>query len=72
MKKILFLGGSKQQIPAIQYAKDNGYYSILCDYLSDNPGQFVADKFYCVSTTDMEAILKVAKENSIDGIVAYA
>ncbi|NGU67647.1 ATP-grasp domain-containing protein [Clostridium perfringens] len=72
MKKILFLGGSKQQIPAIQYAKDNGYYSILCDYLSDNPGQFVADKFYCVSTTDMEAILNVAKENSIDGIVAYA
>ncbi|WEV19606.1 ATP-grasp domain-containing protein [Clostridium perfringens] len=72
MKKILFLGGSKQQIPSIQYAKDNGYYSILCDYLSDNPGQFVADKFYCVSTTDMEAILKVAKENSIDGIVAYA
>ncbi|ALG47879.1 ATP-grasp domain-containing protein [Clostridium perfringens] len=72
MKKLLFLGGSKQQIPAIKYAKDRGYFTILCDYLTDNPGQYVADKFYCVSTTDKDAILKVAKENKIDGIVAYA
>ncbi|WP_124041643.1 ATP-grasp domain-containing protein [Clostridium perfringens] len=72
MKKLLFLGGSKQQIPAIKYAKDHGYFTILCDYLIDNPGQYVADKFYCASTTDKGNILKVAKENKIDGIVAYA
>lgn len=72
MKKILFLGGSKQQIPVIEYAKSKGYFTILCDYLKDNPGQYVSDKFYCVSTTDKDKILKVAKENKIDGIVAYA
>lgn len=72
MKKILFLGGSTQQIPAIKYAKQKGYYSILCDYLSDNPGQYVSDEFFCVSTTDKEAILKVSSENNIDAIVAYA
>lgn len=72
MKKILFLGGSKQQMPVIEYAKKKGYFTILCDYLKDNPGQYVADKFYCVSTTDKDEVLKVAKENEINGIVAYA
>lgn len=72
MKKIIFLGGSTQQIPAIQYAKMQGYYTILCDYLPDNPGQTFSDEFYCVSTTDKKAILEVAKAANIDGIVAYA
>ena len=72
MKKILLLGGSAQQIVAIKTAKRMGYYTILCDYLSDNPGQHHADKFYCVSTTDNDAILEVAKKEKVEGIVAYA
>ncbi len=72
MIKILLLGGSAQQIPAIECANRKGYYTILCDYLADNPGQHYADKFYCISTTDKKAILEVAKKEKIDGIVAYA
>lgn len=72
MKKILLLGGSAQQVVAIETAKRLGYYTILCDFLTDNPGQYSADKFYLLSTTDKEAILKVAMEEGIDGIVAYA
>ena len=72
MKKILLLGGSTQQIPAIEYANKAGYYTVLCDYLPDNPGQKYANKFYCVSTTDKDAVLKVAEKEKIDGIVAYA
>lgn len=72
MKKILFLGGSIQQLPVLKYAKDKGYYSILCDYLEDNPGQHIVDEFYCVSTTDEYAVLDVAKQHDIDGVVAYA
>ncbi len=72
MKKILLLGGSEQQIPAIQHAKKLGCYTIICDYLSDNPGQHYADKFYCISTTDKDAISKVAQVERADGIVAYA
>ena len=72
MKKILFLGGSTQQIPVIDYARKQGHKTILCDYLSDNPGQYYVDKFYCVSTTDKEAVLKVAISEDIDGIIAYA
>ena len=72
MKKILLLGGSAQQVVAIKTAKELGYYTIVCDYLEDNPGQYEADKFYLVSTTDKQAILKVAQDEKIDGILAYA
>lgn len=72
MEKILLLGGSPQQIPAIDYAKKQDYYTILCDFLSDNPGQYHADKFYCVSTTDKEAVLEVAEKEKVDGVIAYA
>jgi len=72
MKKILLLGGSAQQVVAIETAKKLGYYTVLCDFLEDNPGQFVADKFYLTSTTDKEAILEVAKMENINGILAYA
>ena len=72
MKKILLLGGSAQQVIAIKTAKRLGYYTVLCDYLPDNPGQYVADKYYNVSTTDVEAVYKVAKEENVDGILAYA
>ena len=72
MKKILLLGGSAQQIVAIETAKRMGYYTILCDFLTDNPGQYVTDKFYLASTTDKDRILEIAKEEHIDGIIAYA
>lgn len=66
------LGGSAQQVVAIKTAKRLGYYAILCDYLDDNPGQYAADKFYLVSTTDKEAVLKVAQTEKVDGVLAYA
>lgn len=72
MKKILLLGGSAQQIVAIKTARKHGYYTVLCDYLADNPGQYEADKFYLVSTTDKVAVLKVATDEKVDGILAYA
>lgn len=72
MKKILLLGGSAQQVVAIKTAKRLGYYTILCDFLIDNPGQYEADKFYLVSTTDKQAVLEVAQKEQINGVLAYA
>lgn len=72
MKKILLLGGSAQQVIAIETAKKMGYYTIVCDYLENNPGQNYADKFYLESTTDKDKILEIAEKEKIDGIVAYA
>ena len=71
-KSILLLGGSAQQVVAIGKARELGYRTVLCDYLPDNPGQHHADSFHLVSTTDREAVLKVAREEGVDGVAAYA
>ncbi len=71
-KRVLFLGGSKFQIPPIKYAKEQGYYVITCDYLPENPGHAYADEYHNVSTTDEEAVFKLATQLKVDGIVAYA
>ncbi len=72
MKKILMLGGSHFQIPAIKYAKSAGYHVITADYLPDNPGHKYSDEYYNVSTTDEKKVLQLAEKLKIDGIVSYA
>lgn len=72
MKRILLLGGSAQQVGIIKKAKEMGCYTIVCDFLTDNPGQYVADKFYLVSTTEKEKVLEVAEKEKVDAVLAYA
>lgn len=72
MKKLLMLGGSLYQAYAIKEAKRLGYYVISCDYLPDNPGHKYADEYHNVSTTDKEAVLRLARDLHVDGVVAYA
>lgn len=72
MKKIMMLGGNFFQVSAIKRAKELGYYVISVDYLPDNPGHKYSDEYYNVSTTDKEAVLKLASELKIDGILSYA
>ncbi len=71
-KKILLLGGSHAQIPAIKAAKAKGLHVLLCDYLPDPPGRRHADEFHNISTTDMDAVLDLARRRRIDYIMAYA
>lgn len=70
--RVLSLGGSYAQIPLIQECKDRGYHTIICDYLPDNPGRKIADEYHNVSTTDFEAVLKLAKKLKPDLVLAYA
>ena len=66
------LGGSPFQVPCIQYAKSAGYYVITCDYCPDNPGHQFSNEYHNVSTTDLKAVLQLARKLKIDGILAYA
>lgn len=72
MKKILILGGTHFQVPAIRYAKSQGYYVITCDYLPNNPGHKFADEYFNISTTDKEGVLSLARNLSVDGILCFA
>lgn len=71
-KSILLLGGSRQQVVAIEAAKRLGYRTVLCDYLPDNPGQFAADVFYQESTTDRQKMLGIARSEQVSGVLAYS
>lgn len=72
MKRVLMLGGSMYQTYAIKEAVKLGYYVITCDYLPENPGHKYAHEYHNVSTTDKEAVLNLARELKVDGVVAYA
>lgn len=71
-RTLLMLGGADIQVTAIQKAKELGYRIVTCDYLPDNPGHRYADAYYNVSTTDLVAVLNVARQEHISGISAYA
>ena len=69
MKKILILGAGIYQIPLIKTAKKLGLYTIVASIPGNYPGFQYADKVYYENTTDHEAILRIAREENIDGIV---
>lgn len=71
-KKIMFLGGIPYIIPAIEAAHELGYYVITADYLPNNPAHQYADEYVNVSIIDKDAVLKVAREKQIDGILSFA
>lgn len=69
LKKILILGASELQIPAILEARKMGIFTIVADYDSNAIGKKFADKFYEISTLDYASLLDVAKKEKIDGIM---
>jgi biotin carboxylase len=71
-KKILLLGGLRYLIPVIKSAHEQGYYVITCDYLPNNIAHQYSDEYINANITDKEAILKIAQELQIDGIMSFA
>lgn len=70
-KKLMLLGGIRYLLPVIKAAHEQGYYVITADYLPDNIAHKYSDKYVNVSIIDKEAVLKVAKEEEIDGIMSF-
>ncbi len=70
MKKVMILGGGENQVQLINAAKEEGYNVLVCDWKTDIPGFNLADKFIQVSTLDSEAVLKVAIEEKINGVIS--
>ncbi len=71
-KKLLLLGGLRYLLPVIEAAHKLGYYVITCDYLPDNIAHRYSDEYHNVSITDKEAVLKLARNLEIDGIMSFA
>lgn len=72
MRKVLIIGASILQLPAIRKAKELGYYVGVADYNPNAIGIPEADEFFNVSTIDVDGVVKVAQEFRPDGIMTLA
>ena len=70
-KKLMLLGGIRYLLPVIKAAHEQGYYVITADYLPNNIAHQYSDEYVNVSIIDKEAVLKVAREKEIDGIMSF-
>lgn len=71
-KKLMLLGGLRYLIPVIEAAHKLGCYVITCDYLPNNIAHKYSDEYRNVSILDKDAVLSIAKELNIDGIMSFA
>lgn len=70
-KKLMLLGGIRYLLPVIKTAHEQGYYVITADYIPENIAHKYSDKYVNVSIIDKEAVLQVAQEEQIDGIMSF-
>lgn len=70
-KRLMLLGGIRYLLPVIKAAHEQGYYVITADYLPDNIAHKFSDEYVNVNVVDKDAVLAVAKEKQIDGIMSF-
>lgn len=68
----MLLGGLRYLLPVIDAAHSLGCHVITCDYLPDNIAHKYSDEYHNVSILDREAVLALARELRIDGIMSFA
>ena len=67
--KALVLAGGFPQIALIKELKSREITVILADYFSDPIAKKYADKFYQISTLDVDAIRKLAQDEKVDFLI---
>lgn len=68
-KRLLVLAAGILQVPVIKKAKDMGIYVIAADGDPEAVGLKYADKAIVVNITSEEDVLRVAREERIDGVI---
>ena len=63
------MGAGIYQVPLIKKAKEMGIHTIAVSIPGNYPGFAIADEICHINTVDYDAVLKVAREKKIDGIV---
>ena len=67
-KRLLVIAGINLTIEAIRKAQEMGIWVGVLDYNHDTQAKRIADAAFDVSTTDLDAVEKVCRENHIDGV----
>ena len=69
MKKLIILGGNPETAQLVEYANKMGVFTIVIDPNPDAPAKKIASKSYNIDGFDVENIVKVAKEEKVDGVL---
>ncbi len=70
-KKLLILSGNTLSCDIVRIAKGMGVYTIVTDWYDTDrsPAKLICDERWDVSTTDYDELVKLIKDNHIDGIL---
>lgn len=71
-KKLMLLGGLRYLLPVIEASHRHGIHVITVDYMPDNIAHRYSDEYHNVSIIDKDAVLALARELDIDGIMSFA
>ncbi len=71
-KRLLILGGSSLEITLVERAKQLGVHTIVTDYynVNESPAKKIADEYWDISWSDIEALETKCRKNKIDGVLA--
>lgn len=72
MKKLAIIGASYLQRPLVEKAREMGLFTICFAWAEGAVCKDVADKFYPISIVEKEEILRICREEQIDGICTVA
>ncbi len=69
-QKILFLGTTKGTKQMVEYAKSQGVYTVVTDFVpyEDSEVKQLADEYWMISTSELDILEKKCREESIDGL----
>ena len=70
MKKLLILGGSPNQLRLVNAAIAAGIYTVVCNYKEECAARNDCDRFYLQDYRDRDAVLALAREEQVDGIIS--
>ena len=72
-KRLLVLAGADVHVKVVKAAKELGVYTIVTDYLAieDSPAKQIADEYWDISITDVDAIVAKCKKEHVDGVLAF-
>lgn len=70
-KRLLVLGGSRISCEIVKKAKEMDIYVIVTDWypMEKSPAKQIADKSFMISTSDVDAVVRLIKEENIDGVI---
>jgi biotin carboxylase len=69
VKALLVLGGGTYSVRAIEAVRDAGYRTVVVDRDPGAPGLAVADVGRAIDIVDAEAILALARDECVDGVL---